>query len=189
MNATSARLMLYSKAQEVLGVEEAAVLMDMLTPGEMFEAWRSDTQAGFALLRAQMESSETALHRRIDETNHRLDSLELKVDRGFDAIDQRFVRMEAKYDGKFLEMETKFEHMEAKFDKNFADMEAKFGNKFEHMDAKFDKKFADADTKFDKKFDTLENRIMTRMSRLVLGVGIPFALSNIAILVTIVTRT
>ena len=167
MNATSARLMLYSKAQEVLGVEEATVLMDMLTPGEMFEAWRSDTQAGFTLLRAQMESSETALHRRMDETNNRLNSLELKVDRGFDAVDQRFARMEAKYDGKFLEIDTKFEQMDAKFETKFADMEAKF----------------------DKKFDTLENRIMARMSRLVFGVGIPFALSIIAILVAIVTRT
>ncbi len=182
MTATSVRLMLYSKAQEVLGVEEATVLMDMLTPGEMFEAWRSDTQAGFALLRAQMESSETALHRRIDETNHRLNSLELKVDRGFDAIDQRFVRMEAKYDAKFLEIDAKFEQMEAKFDRKFLEMEAKF-------DKKFAEKFAEMEAKFDKKFDTLENRIMTRMSRLILGVGIPFMLSNIAILVTLVART
>lgn len=160
MTATSARLMLYSKAQEVLGVEEATVLMDMLTPGEMFEAWRSDTQAGFAQVRAQLEISETALHRRIDETNRRLDALELKVDRGFDAVDRRFVEMEAKFDKKFAEME-----------------------------AKFDKKFAEMEAKFDTKFETLENRIMTRMSRLILGVGIPFVLSNVAILVTLVART
>lgn len=167
MTATSARLMLYSKAQEVLGVEEATVLMDMLTPGEMFEAWRSDTQAGFAQVRAQLEISETALHRRIDETNRRLDALELKVDRGFDAVDRRFVEMEAK----------------------FTDLATSSDNKFALMEAKFDKKFAEMEAKFDMKFETLENRIMNRMSRLILGVGIPFVLSNVAILVTLVART
>ena len=68
MTTSSARLMLFSRAQEVLGIQEAEVLMDMLTPGEMFDAWRSDTQAGFSLVRSQLEISEAAVKKEIAES-------------------------------------------------------------------------------------------------------------------------
>lgn len=53
--------------------------MDMLTPGEMFDAWRSDTQAGFSLVRSQLEISETSLRKEILGVHKRLDTLELGV--------------------------------------------------------------------------------------------------------------
>ena len=79
MTTSSARLMLFSRAQEVLGIQEAEVLMDMLTPGEMFDAWRSDTQAGFSLVRSQLEISEAAVKKEIVGVHQRIDSLELDL--------------------------------------------------------------------------------------------------------------
>ena len=101
MTTSSARLMLFSRAQEVLGIQEAEVLMDMLTPGEMFDAWRSDTQAGFSLVRSQLEISEAAVKKEIIGVHQRIDSLELSV---------------SSLELKFEHLEKKFEHVEEKFE-------------------------------------------------------------------------
>lgn len=101
MTTSSARLMLFSRAQEVLGIQEAEVLMDMLTPGEMFDAWRSDTQAGFSLVRSQLEISEAAVKKEIVGVHQRIDSLELRV---------------SSLELKFAHLEEKFEHVEEKFE-------------------------------------------------------------------------
>ena len=101
MTTSSARLMLFSRAQEVLGIQEAEVLMDMLTPGEMFDAWRSDTQAGFSLVRSQLEISEAAVKKEIVGVHQRIDSLELSV---------------SSLELKFAHLEKKFEHVEEKFE-------------------------------------------------------------------------
>ena len=95
------RLMLFARAQEVLGTQEAEVLMDMLTPGEMFDAWRSDTQAGFSLVRSQLEISETSLRKEILGVHKRLDTLELGV---------------SSLELKFAHLEEKFAHLEDKFE-------------------------------------------------------------------------
>jgi hypothetical protein len=101
MTTSSARLMLFSRAQEVLGIQEAEVLMDMLTPGEMFDAWRSDTQAGFSLVRSQLEISEAAVKKEIVGVHQRIDSLELSV---------------SSLELKFAHLEEKFAHVEEKFE-------------------------------------------------------------------------
>jgi hypothetical protein len=101
MTTSSARLMLFSRAQEVLGIQEAEVLMDMLTPGEMFDAWRSDTQSGFSLVRSQLEISEAAVKKEIVGVHQRIDSLELSV---------------SSLELKFEHLEKKFEHVEEKFE-------------------------------------------------------------------------
>jgi len=93
--------MLFARAQEVLGTQEAEVLMDMLTPGEMFDAWRSDTQAGFSLVRSQLEISETSLRKEILGVHKRLDTLELGV---------------SSLELKFAHLEEKFTHLEDKFE-------------------------------------------------------------------------
>ena len=77
------------------------MLMDMLTPGEMFDAWRSDTQAGFSLVRSQLEISETAVKKEIVGVHQRIDSLELSV---------------SSLELKFEHLEKKFEHVEEKFE-------------------------------------------------------------------------
>jgi len=43
MTTSSARLMLFARAQEVLGTQEAEVLMDMLTPGETLSESKRST--------------------------------------------------------------------------------------------------------------------------------------------------
>lgn len=101
MTTLSARLMLFARAQEVLGTQEAEVLIDMLTPGEMFDAWRSDTQAGFSLVRSQLEISETSLRKEILGVHKRLDTLELGV---------------SSLELKFEHLEEKFTHLEDKFE-------------------------------------------------------------------------
>ena len=101
MTTSSARLMLFSRAQEVLGIQEAEVLMDMLTPGEMFDAWRSDTQAGFSLVRSQLEIFEAAVKKEIVGVHQRIDSLELSV---------------SSLELKFAHLEEKFAHLEEKFE-------------------------------------------------------------------------
>ena len=75
--------------------------MDMLTPGEMFDAWRSDTQAGFSLVRSQLEISEAAVKKEIVGVHQRIDSLELSV---------------SSLELKFAHLEKKFEHVEEKFE-------------------------------------------------------------------------
>jgi hypothetical protein len=94
MTTSSARLMLFSRAQEVLGIQEAEVLMDMLTPGEMFDAWRSDTQAGFSLVRSQLEISEAAVKKEIVGVHQRIDSLELRVS----SLELKFAHLEEKFE-------------------------------------------------------------------------------------------
>ena len=89
--------MLFSRAQEVLGIQEAEVLMDMLTPGEMFDAWRSDTQAGFSLVRSQLEISEAAVKKEIVGVHQRIDSLELRVS----SLELKFAHLEEKFEFLF----------------------------------------------------------------------------------------
>ena len=86
--------MLFSRAQEGLGIQEAEVLMDMLTPGEMFDAWRSDTQAGFSLVRSQLEISEAAVKKEIVGVHQRIDSLELRVS----SLELKFAHLEEKFE-------------------------------------------------------------------------------------------
>ena len=43
MTTSTARLMLFARAQEVLGTQEAEVLMDMLTPGETLSESKRST--------------------------------------------------------------------------------------------------------------------------------------------------
>jgi hypothetical protein len=107
MTTSSARLMLFSRAQEVLGIQEAEVLMDMLTPGEMFDAWRSDTQAGFSLVRSQLEISETSLRKEILGVHKRLDTLELRVS----SLELKFAHLEEKFE--FLRQELLLEIRES----------------------------------------------------------------------------
>jgi len=94
MTTSSARLMLFSRAQEVLGIQEAEVLMDMLTPGEMFNAWRSDTQAGFSLVRSQLEIYEAGVKKEIVGLHQRIDSLELRVS----SLELKFAHLEDKFE-------------------------------------------------------------------------------------------
>jgi hypothetical protein len=94
MTTSSARLMLFSRAQEVLGIQEAEVLMDMLTPGEMFDAWRSDTQAGFSLVRSQLEIYEAGVKKEIVGLHQRIDSLELSVS----SLELKFAHLEEKFE-------------------------------------------------------------------------------------------
>ena len=68
--------------------------MDMLTPGEMFDAWRSDTQAGFSLVRSQLEISEAAVKKEIVGVHQRIDSLELSVS----SLELKFAHLEEKFE-------------------------------------------------------------------------------------------
>ena len=68
--------------------------MDMLTPGEMFDAWRSDTQAGFSLVRSQLEISEAAVKKEIVGVHQRIDSLELRVS----SLELKFAHLEEKFE-------------------------------------------------------------------------------------------
>jgi len=151
MTTSSARLMLFARAQEVLGTQEAEVLMDMLTPGEMFDAWRSDTQAGFSLVRSQLEISETSLRKEILEVHKRLDTLELGV---------------SSLELKFAHLEEKFEHVEQKFELLRQEV---------HLEIR-----------------AAEARIMQyvdkRITRMAFGFGIPFVLTNVALVAAVLYR-
>jgi len=151
MTTSSARLMLFAKAQEVLGTQEAEVLMDMLTPGEMFDAWRSDTQAGFSLVRSQLEISETSLRKEILGVHKRLDTLELRV---------------SSLELKFAHLEEKFTHLEDKFELLRQEV---------HLEIK-----------------ASEARIMQyvdkRITRMAFGFGIPFVLTNVALVAAVLYR-
>jgi len=145
------RLMLFARAQEVLGTQEAEVLMDMLTPGEMFDAWRSDTQAGFSLVRSQLEISETSLRKEILGVHKRLDTLELGV---------------SSLELKFAHLEEKFTHLEDKFELLRQEV---------HLEIK-----------------ASEARIMQyvdkRITRMAYGFGIPFVLTNVALVAAVLYR-
>jgi len=143
--------MLFARAQEVLGTQEAEVLMDMLTPGEMFDAWRSDTQAGFYLVRSQLEISETSLRKEILGVHKRLDTLELGV---------------SSLELKFAHLEEKFTHLEDKFELLRQEV---------HLEIK-----------------ASEARIMQyvdkRITRMAYGFGIPFVLTNVALVAAVLYR-
>jgi len=139
--------MLFRSAQVALGEEEAKVLMDMLTPAEIFDAWRADTQAGFAMLRAQMDRSETDLQRRIDETNRRIDTTHRRID----------------------ELETK---MERQFDE--------VNRQFDEMNRKFDE--------VNRVLNAMEQRLTRRLTALIVGVGIPFIVTNLALVMAVLSK-
>ena len=130
MTTSSARLMLFSRAQEVLGIQEAEVLMDMLTPGEMFDAWRSDTQAGFSLVRSQLEISEAAVKKEIVCVHQRIDSLELSVS----SLELKFAHLEDKFELLRQEVRVEIQDLEARLmkqiDKRITRMAFVFGIPF-----------------------------------------------------------
>ena len=148
MTTSSARLMLFARAQEVLGTQEAEVLMDMLTPGEMFDAWRSDTQAGFSLVRSQLEISETSLRREILGVHKRLDTLELRVS----------------------SLELKFTHLEDKFELLRHELRQEIRFEIQEAEAR------------------LMKQIDKRITRMAFGFGIPFVLTNIALVASVFYR-
>jgi predicted RNase H-like nuclease (RuvC/YqgF family) len=148
MTTSSARLMLFARAQEVLGTQEAEVLMDMLTPGEMFDAWRSDTQAGFSLVRSQLEISETSLRKEILGVHKRLDTLELRVS----------------------SLELKFAHLEEKFEVLQRELPRVIRLESQELEAR------------------LMKHIDKRITRLAFGIGIPFLLTNIALVAAVLYR-
>jgi predicted RNase H-like nuclease (RuvC/YqgF family) len=148
MTTSSARLMLFARAQEVLGTQEAEVLMDMLTPGEMFDAWRSDTQAGFSLVRSQLEISETSLRKEILGVHKRLDTLELRVS----------------------SLELKFAHLEEKFEVLQRELPRVIRLESQELEAR------------------LMKHIDKRITRLAFGIGIPFLLTNITLVVAVLYR-
>jgi predicted RNase H-like nuclease (RuvC/YqgF family) len=151
MTTSSARLMLFARAQEVLGTQEAEVLMDMLTPGEMFDAWRSDTQAGFSLVRSQLEISETSLRKEILGVHKRLDTLELRV---------------SSLELKFAHLEEKFTHLEDKFELLRQEV---------HLEIKASEA-------------RLMKQIDKRITRMAFGFGIPFVLTNVALVAAVLYR-
>ena len=70
MTTSSARLMLFARAQEVLGTQEAEVLMDMLTPGEALSESKRSTDPfiqGFCEdIRLEIQEAEARLMKHID---------------------------------------------------------------------------------------------------------------------------
>ena len=71
MTTSSARLMLFARAQEVLGTQEAEVLMDMLTPGEALSESKRSTYPfiqGFCEdIRLEIQEAEARLTKQIDK--------------------------------------------------------------------------------------------------------------------------
>ena len=71
MTTSSARLMLFARAQEVLGTQEAEVLMDMLTPGEALSESKRSTDPfiqGFCEdIRLEIQEAEARLTKQIDK--------------------------------------------------------------------------------------------------------------------------
>ena len=118
--------------------------MDMLTPGEMFDAWRSDTQAGFSLVRSQLEISETSLRKEILGVHKRLDTLEL----GVSSLELKFAHLEEKFE--FLRQELLLEIRES---------EAR-----------------------------LMKQIDKRITRMAFGFGIPFIVTNIALVAIVLYK-
>ena len=147
--------MLFARAQEVLGTQEAEVLMDMLTPGEMFDAWRSDTQAGFSLVRSQLEISETSLRKEILGVHKRLDTLELGV---------------SSLELKFAHLEKKFAHVEEKFELLRHEVRQEIRFEIQEAEAR------------------LMKQIDKRITRLAFGIGIPFLLTNVALVAAVLYR-
>ena len=155
MTTSSARLMLFARAQEVLGTQEAEVLTDMLTPGETFDAWRSDTQAGFSLVRSQLEISETSLRKEILGVHKRLDTLELGV---------------SSLELKFEHLEEKFTHLEDKFELLRHELRQEIRFEIQEAEAR------------------LMKQIDKRITRMAFGFGIPFVLTNIALVASVFYR-
>ena len=71
MTTSSARLILFARAQEVLGTQEAEVLMDMLTPGEALSESKRSTDPfiqGFCEdIRLEIQEAEARLTKQIDK--------------------------------------------------------------------------------------------------------------------------
>jgi hypothetical protein len=110
----------------------------------MFDAWRSDTQAGFSLVRSQLEISETSLRKEILGVHKRLDTLELRVS----SLELKFAHLEEKFE--FLRQELLLEIRES---------EAR-----------------------------LMKQIDKRITRMAFGFGIPFVLTNVALVAAVLYR-
>jgi hypothetical protein len=104
--------------------------MDMLTPGEMFDAWRSDTQAGFSLVRSQLEIYEAGVKKEIVGVHQRIDSLELSVS----SLELKFAHLEEKFELLRQEVRVEIQDLEARLmkqiDKRITRMAFVFGIPF-----------------------------------------------------------
>ena len=101
---------LHNKLDQVLGEEDAAVLISHLPPS----GW-----------------SDVVRTRDLDQLEARLDArfaaLEARFDARFDAVDARFEAMEARFEARFETIDARFLAVDARFDTT----EARFGESLE----------------------------------------------------------
>ena len=79
---------LHSKLDEVLGEEDAAVLISHLPPSGWSDVART----------RDLDQLEARLDGRIDRLDGRVDRLEARMDHRFELIEERFNTMEARFD-------------------------------------------------------------------------------------------
>jgi tetrahydromethanopterin S-methyltransferase subunit G len=116
------RLRLLRRLEEVLGPEEAAILMTNLPPERWTElATRRDLEA---------------IMTRFDDVDRRFDD----VDRRFDTVDQRFNAVDRRFDAidqRFDAVDARFQAVDARIDAAGHDVQA-LGARFDAVHARFD---------------------------------------------------
>jgi len=112
------------------------------------------TETAIALLRKDMQNGFALIETRFNNA----------METRFVAIDARFDAMEARFDARFVAMETRFDAIETRFDARFGAMETRF-------DA-IDARFGAMDTKFALQMDALQNKLLIKLSLVMVLVGL-----------------
>ena len=109
----SERHRLHTKLDQVLGEEDAAVLISHLPPSGWSDVART----------RDLDQLELRIDARFEAVDHRFEA----VDRRFDAVDHRFDAMEARFDAvdaRFDAIDKRFQMVDVQFEKHESKFEA-----------------------------------------------------------------
>ena len=122
---------LHTKLDQVLGEEDAAVLISHLPPSGWSDVVRTRDLDQFAV----------HVDDRFDRVDDRFDRMDGSIDDRFDRVDDRFDRMDGRIDDRFAIVDDRFDRMDGRIDDRFAIVEERFDrvdDRFDIFEARFD---------------------------------------------------
>ena len=122
--AEDVRLRLRRKMEEMVGVDEADLLLDR-PPGGWGELVTKDW-----------------LHLELSVIESKIAALDVKFAAKFDAVEVRFDAVDGRFDALESKFDAKFDGLESKFDAKFDGLESKVDAKFDGLESKVDAKIA-----------------------------------------------